>query len=185
MFVKITYFLEKFDIPQPFSTNPTQSFAFKTVILLHSDIITIFQWIQDSKLVDVYDHVKWLSAPKPGQKLWHNWVLKHVQPPLNQVIENALAEKGIHPMTLSEEVTGWPALHAYGSSAYLGAVLELFGLKALSGNSTTVLKLEMQTAIAQLIAHAWARIYKVYNRKEAAAQKKKTAFDQLWAGVLH
>jgi hypothetical protein len=78
MFVKITYFLEKFDIPQPFSTNPTQSFAFKTVILLHSDIITIFQWIQDSKLVDVYNHVKWLSAPKPGQKLWHNWVLKHI-----------------------------------------------------------------------------------------------------------
>jgi hypothetical protein len=178
-------FFEKFNIPQPFSVNLTKSFVFKNVKLSAPDVISIFQWIQDSKAVDIRDCVKWLAAPKPGQKLWHNWVLKHVQPPLNQVIENALAEKGIHPMTLSEEVTGWPALHAYGSSAYLGAVLELFGLKALSGNSTTVLKLEMQTAIAQLIAHAWARIYKVYNRKEAAAQKKKTAFDQLWAGVLH
>jgi hypothetical protein len=177
-------FLEKFDIPQPFSANPTKSFVFKNVQLSAPDVISIFQWIQDSKSVDVRDRVKWLAAPKPGQKLWHNWVLKHVQPTLNQAIDNALTERGIHPMTLAEEVTGWPALHTYGGSAYLGAALELFGLEALSGGSTTVLKLEVQTAIALLVAHAWARIRKVYNRKEAAAQKKKTAFDQQWAGEL-
>lgn len=85
-------------------------------------------------------------------------------------------------MTLAEEPTGWLTLHTYSSNTYVGAALELFGQEAMSGNSMIVLQMGVQTAIAQLVTHAWARIHKVYNRKEAATTKQKAAFDQQWAG---
>jgi hypothetical protein len=182
-----SHFKETFRVDEPFSLTPSGPFNFKEVSLSRDQVVTVAKWLEESKRVKVLrERIKWLSSPKAdGHQLWHKWVLKHVQPKLNTIIEAALTAKGIHPLTLAEQSTGWPSLSSYASNAYVPVGLELLGEDALAPNSTVVLKPGVGLVVPQLVSHTWARIRKAYGRKEVAMQKKKAVFKQQWAGKLN
>ena len=137
------------------------------------------QWVKD-----LHERMKWLSLPKEGQKHWHRWMLKHVQPSLNKLIA-VLTTVRIHPLALAKQTPSWPLSSTYASKAYVPVTLELLRLEAMVPNSTVVLKLGVDLAVPQLVSNAWARICKAYGRKKATMKKKKAAFEQQWAGKSH
>jgi hypothetical protein len=178
-----SHFLEAFHVNEPFSLEPSGPFQFKEVTLSREEVVAVANWLQDSKRVkDLRERMKWLSSPKEGQKHWHRWTLKHIQPSLNKVIEAAMTAVGIHPLALAEQTPGWPSSSTYASKAYVPVALKLLGIEAMVPNSTVVLKPGVDLAVPQLVILAWARIRKAYGRKEATMKKKKAAFEQQWAG---
>ncbi|KIM75038.1 hypothetical protein PILCRDRAFT_92343 [Piloderma croceum F 1598] len=165
-------FKETSHVDEAFSLEPSRGFKFKEVSLSCKEVVTVAKWLEDLKWVkDLHKCIKWLSLPREGHKLWHNWVLKHIQPDLNKLIEAALTAKRIHLLTLAEQSPGWPALNNYASNAYVPVALELLGEDALGPNLVVVLKLGVGLVIPQLM-------------KEVAMKKKKAIFKQQWTELF-
>lgn len=125
--------------------------------------------------------MKKIQSSHPAADLWHNFVVKRIQPELNVIVEKALSERNVHPFDLAKHENDWPTLEYHAASAHSSVGLQLFGCGAIvAGNNS--LRAPLQHAVASLISVNWTRLEEAYNIKRAFMRRKVQAMDRVWEG---
>jgi hypothetical protein len=171
-------FLKTFNLPEPICSEPEAVFPH----LKLEEVRAIGQWLDSSKDIPLNAREEWLGQQRGGQGLWHNFVVKYIQPKLNAIVEEALTSNRAHPMELAKVEACWPACSVHGPAAYSDVAVGLLGAEVFTDHLS--LRLALQKPISQLVSANWGRLRKSYDRKKGLMKEKLAALDSAWKGEL-